>query len=104
MTTPIIKGFKNTSTIAAGATYRIPIDKDILNDGALNELVVLNGSTEKIRIILNGDTTQYFPCGVEVTFSFEKKDKIFFTAVDIYNDDAANTIAANEITVTIRRV
>lgn len=95
---------ENTAQVAASGTWSVPIPRATVENGALNEIYVVNNSTEDISVYVGGSSSFYYVIGAGGYVSLEKKDKKFFTIVEITNRSAANAIAANKLIVTYRRV
>lgn len=100
---------ENAAQIAANAVWEVdlginPATHNRRLFAPLNTLIVINNSTEDIEVRLERSTTRCFIVLQGQTFGLEVIDGILFYDIDIYNRDAVNAIAANEIVITVRKV
>ena len=110
--TIFFKKIENTSTIAALKIW-MPTDAQLSEDDEIaryapfNHLTVYNNSDKDVEVRLYGSNitdkgVEYLPAGGILVF--DHQDAIQFVRPYIYNRDTANTIAANDIILEVRKV
>lgn len=101
---------ENAAQIAANTNWEVnlnaqPGSANRRRYAPFNALDVINNSTEDIEVRLERSSTKAFVILQGQTFVLDPKDDgILFYDIDIYNRHAANAIAANEITIVVRKV
>jgi len=98
-----IQAAPDSGIIANTATHHLNLETIKVEYGHnFNTLTIINNSTEELSVKLDGRKVGYIN-GNGGSFGIDWKDGIVFDDVQITNEDAAASTAANEIRVIVGR-
>jgi hypothetical protein len=101
--TNFLKVVTLSQTIEAGTKEAIDLSAVQKNFGRnFNTLSIINTSTKPITLYLDGEAAMYIVANNGV-FKFDHEDGIYFSLIEIENEDGSNNLDSSEIKLTIGR-